>query len=86
MLTIQRIANDPYQWEIGETPLSSVANIERMVPRDYITADGFHITKPCYEYLKPLIQGEDYPPYVNGMPQYVRLKNIAVPKKLAAQV
>jgi 6-phosphofructokinase 1 len=54
-----------------------------MMPADYITADGFGITDKCRRYLAPLIQGEDYPPYRNGLPDYVRLKNVAVPKKLA---
>jgi 6-phosphofructokinase 1 len=53
-----------------------------MMPADFITRDGFGITKKCRDYLLPLIKGEDYPPYKNGMPQYVRLKNVAVTKKL----
>jgi len=63
---------------------SSVANAEKMMPRDYITADGFHITAKCREYLAPLVQGEDYPPYRNGLPAYVKLKNAPVRKKLPA--
>jgi 6-phosphofructokinase 1 len=53
-----------------------------MMPRDFITEDGLGITQKCRNYLAPLIQGEDYPPYRNGMPQYVRLKNAPVKKKL----
>jgi ATP-dependent phosphofructokinase / diphosphate-dependent phosphofructokinase len=60
-----------------------VANVERKMPREFITPDGFHITEQCRRYLAPLIQGEDYPPYANGLPQYVVLKNVAVPKKVA---
>lgn len=52
------------------------------MPRDYISKDGFSITQACRDYLAPLIQGEDYPPYKNGVPQYVTLKNVLVPKKL----
>ena len=69
-------------WEVGAAPLSEVANVEKFMPRDYITEDGFGITETCREYLAPLIQGEDYPPYKDGLPQYVTLKNVAVPKKL----
>ena len=52
------------------------------MPKDYITRDGFGITEKCRTYLQPLIKGEDYPPYKNGLPQYVELKKVAVPKKL----
>jgi ATP-dependent phosphofructokinase / diphosphate-dependent phosphofructokinase len=82
MPIIVRDSNHPYQWSVGEAPLDQVANVERKMPRDYITDDGFGITEKCREYLLPLIQGEDYPPYKNGLPQYVQLKNTAVAKKL----
>ena len=82
MPTIVRKSNKPYRWTIGEAKLSRVANVEKMMPKSYITKDGFGITKSCRTYLEPLIKGEDYPPYKNGLPQYVELKNVAVPKKL----
>ncbi|KPJ67532.1 MAG: 6-phosphofructokinase [Coxiella sp. DG_40] len=82
MPIIIRKKNLPYQWTIGYVELSKVANKEHKMPRDYITPDGFHITDKCRKYLLPLIQGEDYPPFKNGLPQYVKLKNISVPKKL----
>lgn len=84
MATVVRLADKPYRWEIGEAPLKDVANVERKMPKDFITADGFHITDACRTYLQPLIEGEDPPPYKNGVPDYVRLKNVAVPKKLGA--
>jgi len=83
MPTIVRTSNNPYQWEIGSANLADVANVEKMMPMEYISDDGFGITEPCREYLQPLILGEDYPPYKNGLPQYVVLKNVGVPKKLA---
>jgi len=64
-------------------PLSKVANVEKMMPKSFITRDGYGITNKCREYLMPLIKGEDYPPYKDGLPKYVRLKNLPVPKKLA---
>jgi 6-phosphofructokinase len=82
MPTIVRKADDPYEWEIGVANLSDVANVEKMMPDDFITADGFGITEVCRRYLAPLIRGEDYPPFVDGVPDYVKLKNIAVPKIL----
>lgn len=83
MPTIVRTADDPYAWEIGEARLEDVANVEKMMPRDYITPDGYGITAACRRYLSPLIAGEDYPPYRNGLPDYVRLKNAPLAKKLA---
>jgi 6-phosphofructokinase 1 len=82
MPTVKRVSNDPYRWEVGEAPLSAVANVEKFMPREFISDDGFGITAPCKEYLLPLIQGEDYPPYENGMPKYVTLTNAPVAKKL----
>ncbi|MBL8516845.1 MAG: 6-phosphofructokinase [Betaproteobacteria bacterium] len=83
MPTIVRKASKPYRWDIGVAPLAKVANVEKKMPRDFITADGFHITAKCRNYLSPLIAGEAYPPYVNGLPDYVVLKNKPVKKKLA---
>ncbi|HSW94205.1 MAG TPA: 6-phosphofructokinase [Gammaproteobacteria bacterium] len=83
MPIIVREPGKPYRWSIGEAPLEKVANVEVHMPRDFITEDGFGITEKCRDYLLPLIQGEDYPPYQNGLPQYVTLKNKAVEKKLA---
>lgn len=82
MPTIKRTSNKPYKWTIGKAKLKDVANVEKMMPENFITSDGFHITQRCRTYLEPLIKGEDYPPYKNGLPQYVELKNVAVPKKL----
>ena len=82
MATIERKSDSPYRWTTGEAPLDKVANVEKKMPRDFITADGFHITEKCRRYLAPLIAGEDYPAYKNGLPQYVKLKNVAVAKKL----
>jgi ATP-dependent phosphofructokinase / diphosphate-dependent phosphofructokinase len=84
MPTIDRISDAPYKYKIGMAPLAKVANVEKFMPRGFITEDGFGITEPCKRYLRPLIQGEDYPKYKDGLPVYATLKNVAVPKKLAA--
>jgi 6-phosphofructokinase 1 len=84
MVTIVRDSAAPYRWSIGEAPLDRIANVEKKMPREFISEDGFHITQRCREYLSPLIQGEDYPPYVDGLPRYIQLTNVPVPKKLAA--
>ena len=82
MPAIIRKASKPYKWEVGKAPLAKVANVEKFMPRDFITEDGFGITEACREYLVPLIQGEEYPPFENGMPRYVTLKNQGVAKRL----
>ena len=84
MPAIKRTSNKPYRWKIEMAPLSKVANVEKMMPASFISKDGFGITNKCREYLAPLIKGEDYPPYKNGLPKYVVLKKVAVPKKLDA--
>ena len=83
MPTVERTSNKPYKWKVGMAPLSKVANVEKMMPKNFITKDGFGITEKCREYLAPLMKGEDYPPYgTDGLPKYVTLKNVAVEKKL----
>jgi 6-phosphofructokinase len=84
MPTIDRVSDTPYRYQIGMAPLSKVANVEKFMPREFITEDGFGITEACKRYLMPLIQGEDYPEYKDGMPVYATLKNLPVPKKLPA--
>lgn len=83
MPTIERLSSKPYRWKVGMAQLSKVANVEKMMPKNFISKDGFGITDKCREYLAPLIKGEDYPPYKDGLPNYVRLKNVAVAKKLS---
>ncbi len=84
MPTIERLSDEPYKWKIGMCNLADVANVEKMMPKNFITSDGMHITAACRKYLSPLIRGEDYPPYgKNGLPKYIVLKNVAVEKKLS---
>ena len=84
MPTVERVSSKPYKWKVGMAPLAKVANVEKMMPKNFITSDGFGITEKCREYLAPLMKGEDYPPYgADGLPKYVTLKNVAVAKKLS---
>ena len=85
MPTIVRTNDSPYRWKIGEAKLSKVANVERFMPKSYISKDGFDITARAMRYLRPLIAGEDYPRYKNGVPEYVRLRQQRVAKKLPEQ-
>src|SRR6478609_8071987 len=84
MPTIERISDAPYRYRIGMAPLSKVANVEKFMPRNFITADGFGITPACKRYLRPLIRGEDFPKFKDGLPVFATLKNVAVPRKLPA--
>ncbi len=83
MPAIVRESNMPYRWAIREAPLEEVANLERKMPMDFISKDGFNITRTCRDYLEPLIEGEEYPPYLNGLPRFSRLKRVFVEKKLS---
>jgi len=85
MPTVERVSNKPYKWKVGMAALDKVANVEKMMPKEFITKDGFGITEKCRTYLAPLMKGEDYPPYKDGLPQYVVLKNVGVPKKLKSK-
>jgi len=84
MPAIVRVSDRPYRWKISAAPLRDIANREKMLPRDFISADGYGITDKARAYLGPLMKGEAPPPYREGLPQYVRLKNVAVPRKLEA--
>lgn len=82
MPVIKRTSDSPYRWRIEKAPLARIANKEKHVPRSYITKDGFGITAKARRYLEPLIRGEDFPPFKNGLPVYVTLKNKPVKAKL----
>lgn len=82
MVVIKRNSDDPYQWTTRTTSISKVANQERKVPRSFITKNGFGITARARRYLEPLIQGEAYPPYIDGLPSYAELARKPVKKRL----
>ena len=81
MPVIKRVSDKPYRWKIESAPLGRIANKEKMLPRRYITKDGFGITAAARRYLEPLIRGEDYPPYINGLPKVAKLRNRSVRPK-----
>ena len=82
MPAIIRTSDHPYRWTIDSGNLADIANVEKMMPPEYISADGFGITQACRDYLVPLIEGEDYPPYEKGMPTYIVLDKVCIDKKL----
>ncbi|CAM3710479.1 MULTISPECIES: 6-phosphofructokinase [Halomonas] len=82
MPAIRRISQNPYQWDVISAPLSQVANQEKFMPRDFISANGLGITQACRDYLSPLIQGEDFPPFENGLPKVAKLKLAKAERKL----
>ena len=83
MPAIIRVSDKPYRWKIAPAPLADIANVEKKLPRDFISGDGYGITDKARTYLAPLIRGEAPPPYKDGLPQYVRLKNVPVERVLA---
>jgi ATP-dependent phosphofructokinase / diphosphate-dependent phosphofructokinase len=85
MPAIRRLSDSPYRWDIIAAPLAEVANQEKLLPLDFISDDGFGITEAARRYLAPLIVGEAYPPFKNGLPDYVKLQNVAAPKKLTTE-
>jgi len=86
MPVIRRVSNKPFKWKIEPAPLTKIANVEKKLPRNYISADGFGITAAARTYFEPLIRGEDRPPYdaASGLPKYARLKRASLKKKLPA--
>ncbi|MDH4124783.1 MAG: 6-phosphofructokinase [Gammaproteobacteria bacterium] len=85
MPVIKRLSDQPYRWRIESAPLSRIANKEKMLPRRFISKDGFGITDAARRYLQPLIKGENYPKYINGLPDYVTLKGVAVTPRLGTK-
>ena len=82
MPIIKRTSSNPYSWEIDKVKLSRVANVEKKLPKKFISKDGFGVTEACKNHLRPLIQGEAYPPYKDGVIETASLKNRLVKKKL----
>lgn len=82
MATLERRSDSPYQWAVGQAPLEQVANRERPLPPEFLSMDGFGISPAARQYLLPLIAGEAYPPYQDGLPHYLNLKGVAVRKRL----
>ena len=82
MLIIKRIDNTKFQWKVSHAPLSKVANIEKMLPKNYIKTNGYEITKSCLNYILNLTEGEDYPFYASGVPRYANLNCKIIKKKL----
>lgn len=82
MASIVRESSAPYRWSVDKVSLEEVANFERKLPKTFISENGFNITDSCREYLQPLIEGEEYPTYLNGLPRYAKLKKVFTEKKL----
>ena len=82
MTTIVRLSDEPYSWKVGTAKLEDVANQENTLPKEYIDKSGYGISVACKNYIRPLIEGEDYPPYENGLPNYVKMKKTLVDKRL----
>ena len=86
MPIIKRTSSNPYSWKIDKVKLSQVANVEKKLPQKFISKNGFGVTEACKNYLRPLIQGEAYPPYKDGVIETASLKNKLVKKKLKSSI
>ncbi len=82
MVTIDRTSNAPYEWTTGLKPLADIANVEHLIPRDWITEDGWLPNEKFIEYAQPLIEGELHMPMERGLPKFVHLAKEKVEKKL----
>ena len=80
MPVIKRLSDKPYKWKIESASLSKVANVEKTLPKSYISKDGFTISSKGIDYLTPLIQGEPPLEFKNGIPVVAQLKNVLVKK------
>ena len=82
MVKLVRIKANPYRWATDLQPLADIANVENMVPRDWISEDGFLPNEKFVEYARPLIEGEVKVPLEAGLPKYITLEKVRVEKKL----
>jgi 6-phosphofructokinase 1 len=82
MVKLVRLQNHPYKWTTGLQPLADIVNIEKLVPRDWISPDGFLPNEQLIEYARPLIEGEVKVPLEGGLPKYVQLERVRVARKL----
>ena len=85
MVKLVRDGNDPYRWRTGLQELKDIANVVHMIPRDWISDDGFLPNEKFVQYARPLIEGEIKVPTEGGLPRYVTLEKSRVEKKLPAR-
>lgn len=77
MMAFKRsVVDGKYVCSIDEVDLSRVANYEKKLPDEYITAEGNNITPAFLDYVLPLIKGESRPPFVDGVPRFANLKKV----------
>ena len=83
MLTVEKKkSKNKFKWTVGKVQLHRVANVEKMLPSNFIKANGYEISNSCYRYISDLVKDEDYPEYSNGVPKYARLDCKLIKKKL----
>lgn len=82
MVSIRRLSDRPYRWQLEPVPCASVGNLERTLPAEFIREDGFHVTDRARAFLQPLVEGEVPPPFSGGLPTYLRLSFTSLPRRL----
>ncbi len=71
MITLNRLSDTPYMCGTDVYDIHAIANQEKMVPQHFISDDGSQITEDFLNYLRPLIQGELYPIFKDGLPAHL---------------
>ena len=73
VVTLKRVSDYPYICVTETADVHLIANVEKKVPREWINADGTNVMPALVHYIKPLIQAEITPLWVNGLPRHIRL-------------
>lgn len=82
MPVIQRTSDRPYRWQILPAALAGLMNREKRLPRGFLAADGYRLTARARAYFTPLIRGEAWPPFADGLPVHAQLKLKPVTRRL----
>lgn len=73
VITLQRVSEDPYMCITQPADVHFIANVEKKVPREWINEDGTYVTPELVHYIRPLIQAEIAPLWVDGLPRHLKL-------------
>lgn len=82
MPVIVRTSDQPYRWQVAPKPLTGIMNREKRLPRTFLTADGYRLTARARRYFAPLIRGEAWPPFENGLPVHAKLRLQPVQRRM----
>ena len=72
MITMQRKPGAEYKITYSTQDISKIANGDKIIPDDFINDEKNDVTDKFIEYATPLISGERYIKYKNGIPDYIK--------------